>query len=165
MKTIFQIFFVSILLVACNQNNNINSPNTPITKVSVAFSGAGCEGICVYQALSIDNNLNIQLYNGRNSINYGYYQGQISKEFWDDVQTKFKKLATFGMDTTKYEKTDHPDVEVIISLGKEKRYFKSNTGKIAMEDLKILYLFFEKSKLLPDLKRTDSLNFETTIQY
>jgi len=83
---------------------------------------------------------------------------------WDSVKTRFAKFITIGIDTAKYQKTDHPDVELFITDSTKSYHFKENTGKIAENDLEVLYWFINLALETKTLRPTNSLTFETKIQ-
>ncbi|MEQ1734084.1 MAG: DUF6438 domain-containing protein [Bacteroidia bacterium] len=155
------ILILSILLCLtnCTQQDNID-----IKKVTVAFSGYGCESECPYKVLSVDEQLNVKYYAGMFANEKGYYTGTTTKEKWDSIKVRFDKFRLKGIDTIKWELTDQPDVEFYIQGGVNKNKFKENTGKMSDEDLDILH-WFVKSVPISTLIKTDSLTFETSIQY
>ncbi len=165
MKTTTNILTLVILLtlIACGQTR---PDSKGISKVTVAFSGYGCESECPFEVLSIDNKLTATYYGGQFANRQGYFKGTISQENWDSIQTRFDKFIVEGIDTTKYKKTDHPSVEFFIhdGLRKHRTRFNENTGKMTNEDLDILYWFI-KIASRTNLKDTDSLTFETSWQY
>jgi hypothetical protein len=142
------------------QTNRRGLPN----KVTVAFSGFGCEGECPFQAVSIDSTLQLKYYGGQFAPRKGYYTDEITADTWRYIQSHFEKFISHGMDTTQYEKTDHPMVELIIYSNDKKYYFRENTGKISNNDLTILHWFITLATQTSDLKQSDSLFFETSIQ-
>jgi hypothetical protein len=165
MKTTTNIltFVILLTLIACGQTRH---DSKGISKVTVAFSGYGCESECPFQAFSVDNNLTATFYGGQFADRQGYFKGTVSQAIWDSIQVRFDKFIVNGIDTTKHKKTDHPDVEFFIHDGfrKHRTRFNENTGKMTNDDLDILY-WFVKIASRTDLKATDSLTFETTLQY
>jgi len=165
MKTIKSIFTIAILLtlIACGKTR---PESKGISKVTVAFSGYGCECGCPFQVLSVDEKLNATYYGGPFAERNGYYKGIISQEIWDSIQIRFDKFIIKGIDTARYKKTDHSEVEFIVqdALRKHRTRFQKNTGKMIKEDLDILYWFI-KIAHRADLKPTDSLTFETSLQF
>jgi len=62
------IYFILIAFIACRPVSKEKLyVGNEITKVTVAFSGAGCEGECPFNALSTDKDLKIEYYGGPNS--------------------------------------------------------------------------------------------------
>ena len=165
MKTIKNIFTITILLtlIACGKTR---PESKGISKVTVAFSGYGCESGCPFQVLSIDDKLNATFYGGQFSDRKGYFRGTVSQATWDSVQVRFDKFIVTGIDTTKYQKTDHPNVEFFVhdSFRKHRTRFNENTGKMTSNDLDILY-WFVNIATRTNLASTDSLTFETTLQH
>jgi hypothetical protein len=165
MNTTTNILTFAILqtLIACGQTR---ADREGISKVTVAFSGYGCESECPFQALSVDNNLNARFYGGQFANRKGYLKGTVSQATWDSIQVHFDKFLVEGTDPTKYKKTDHPEVEFIIQDGfrKRKTRIKINTGAMSSADLDILYWFINIESRA-NLTNTDSLTFETTLQY
>ncbi|MEO8236615.1 MAG: DUF6438 domain-containing protein [Flavobacterium sp.] len=165
MKKASKILTLIILLtlIACGRTQ---SDCKGISKVTVAFSGIGCESECPYQVLSIDNKLNATFYGGHFTDRKGYFKGRVSQAVWDSIQVRFDKFIVKGIDTTEHEKTDHPSVEFFIHDGsrKHRTRFNENTGKMKKNDLDILYWFINIASKA-NLKSTDSLTFETTFQY
>jgi hypothetical protein len=160
------IFGFIFSLSACGQTiKNEQKKRNSIKKVTVAFSGFGCESECPFQVLSVDKDLKASYYGGQFAENYGYYKGQFSQSIWDSITTRFEKFYNKGIDTTEYFKTDHPNVEFYITDSLGIKYFKENTGKMADTDLRILYWFIKLSSQTKTLKPCDSLIFETTLQY
>jgi hypothetical protein len=166
MKTITKLILLAVLLafIGCRDTKSENKGT--ISKVTVAFSGYGCESSCPFEVYSVDNNLNVSFYGGEGAYKNGYFKGKVSKEVWDSIQVRFDKFIVKGIDTTEYKKTDHPDVEFFIHDGfrKHKTRFAENTGKMTKEDLDILY-WFKNIAAKEKLQSTDSLIFETTLQY
>lgn len=165
MKTTINIltFVILLTLIACGQTQ----PNSKgISKVTVAFSGYGCESECPFQVFSVDSSLTATFYGGQFADRKGYFKGTVSQATWDSIQVRFDKFIVKGIDTTKYQKTDHPNVEFFIhdGLRKHRTRFHENTGKMTNDDLDILY-WFVRIGLRTELKTTDSLTFETTLQY
>ena len=165
MKTTTNILTFAILLtlIACGQTR---PDRKGISKVTVAFSGYGCEGECPFQAFSVDNSLTATFYGGQFADKKGYFKGTITQATWDSIQVRFDKFIVKGIDTTKYRKTDHPDVEFFVhdGLRKHRTRFNENTGKMTSDDLDILYWFVNISSRA-DLKPSDSLTFETSLQF
>ncbi|HAD34441.1 MAG TPA: hypothetical protein DCF44_08080 [Chitinophagaceae bacterium] len=164
MKTTTNILTLVILLtfIACGQTR---PDSKGISKVTVAFSGYGCESECPFQAFSVDNNLSAIFYGGQFADRNGYFKGTVSQATWDSIQVRFDKFIVKGIETTKYKKTDHPEVEFFVhdSFRKHRTRFNENTGKMTKEDLDILYWFVNIASRTY-LKATDSLTFETTLQ-
>ncbi len=165
MKTTSKIATIVILLtlIACAQTR---TESKGISRVTVAFSGFGCEGECPFQVLSVDDKLNATYYGGEFASKNGYFKGTISQETWDSIQIRFDKFIIKGIDNTKYQKTDHPEVEFFVHDGfrKHKTRFQQNVGKMSKEDLDILYWFI-KIASKSNLKVSDSLTFETSLQF
>lgn len=163
MTTNILTFAIFLTLIACGQTR---PDSKGISRVTVAFSGYGCESECPFQAFSVDSNLTATFYGGQFADRKGYFKGTISQATWDSIQVRFDKFIVKGIDTIKYKKTDHPDVEFFIhdGLRKHRTRFNENTGKMTREDLDILY-WFVKISSRTDLKSSDSLTFETTLQY
>ncbi len=160
------ILVLLFVIFSCGETiKNEQTKLSTIKKVTVAFSGFGCEGNCPFQALSVDKELNASYYGGPNANNYGYYKGQFAKSTWDSIINRFDKFCSKGIDTTVYFKTDHPNVEFYITDSLGKNYFKENTGKMTSEDLYILYWFIGLVSKTKTLKSCDSLTFETTLQF
>lgn len=166
MKTMKNIFTITILLtlIACGDTTRPESKG--ISKVTLAFSGYGCESGCPFQVLSVDDKLNATFYGGQFSDKKGYFRGTVSQATWDSIQVRFDKFIVKGIDTIKYEKTDHPNVEFFVHDGfrKHRTKFNENTGKMTNSDLDILY-WFVNIATRTNLASTDSLTFETTLQY
>jgi hypothetical protein len=156
-------FIILLTLIACSRKH---PDSKGISKVTVAFSGLGCESGCPYQVLSINNKLNATFYGGHFSDKKGYFKGRVSQAVWDSIQVRFDKFIVKGIDTTEHKKTDHPSVEFFIHDGsrKHRTRFNENTGKMKKSDLEILFWFINISSKA-NLKSTDSLTFETTLQY
>ena len=168
MTTIKHILTFGFLfsLFACGQTiKNEQIKRNTIKKVTVAFSGFGCESDCPFQVLSVDKDLRATYYGGQFSDNYSYYKGQFLQPTWDSIKTRFDKFYRKGIDTTEYFKTDHPNVEFYITDSLGKKYFKENTGKMTDKDLDILYWFIKLSSQTKTLNPCESLTFETTLQY
>jgi hypothetical protein len=152
------------LLASCSTENNTKAEHK-INKVTVAFSGYGCESECAFIAVSIDSNRKLNYYGGKYAKYKGYHQGLVSKEVWDSVQTQFSKFITSGIDTIDRNRTDQPMVEVQIDKNEDKWKIIENTGRMSDRDLNILYWF---SRGIVDkivLTKTDSLTFETKAQF
>lgn len=165
MKTTTNIltFVILLTLMACVQTR---PDSKGISKVTVAFSGYGCESECPFQVFSVDSTLTATFYGGQFADKKGYFKGTISQATWDSIQVRFDKFIVKGIDTTKYRKTDHPDVEFFVHDGfrKHRTRFNENTGKMTNDDLNILYWFINIASRT-DLNANDSLAFETTLQY
>lgn len=165
MKTTTNILIIIFLLalISCGKSR---TESKGISKITVAFSGIGCEGECPFQVLSVDKNLNAKFYGGQFANKNGYFKGIVSQETWDSIQTRFDKFIVKGIDTIKNEKTDHPNVEFYIHDGfrKHKTRFYENTGKMSKGDLDILNWFINIASKT-NFKSTDSLTFETSIQF
>ena len=110
--------------------------------------------------------MNATFYGGQFADRKGYFKGTVSQATWDSIQIRFDKFIVNGIDTTNYKKTDHPDVEFFIHDGfrKYRTRFNKNTGEMTSDDLDILYWFINITSLT-NLQSTDSLTFETTLQY
>ena len=165
MKTIIKVltFVIVLIFLACRESRPYSKG---ISKVTVAFSGYGCEGECPFQAFSVDNNLNATFFGGQFAGRKGFFKGKVSQSTWDSIQVRFNKFIVKGIDTTEYKKTDHPKVEFFIydeSQKHPKRFIK-NTGEMTEEDLDVLYWFINIASRA-DLKVSDSLTFETTLQF
>ena len=165
MKRILILIGFTILITLfmnCKSDFKKNKSGAEINKITVAFSGYGCESICPYIAVCIDSSLNVYYYGGRFSELKGYYKGTISKDVWDSIQSKFNKFLIKGIDSTSLGKTDCPSVQFIIHNKQSKKEFINDTGEMTETDLDILYWFahdlIKNTKLTP----TDSINFETT---
>jgi hypothetical protein len=155
-----------LVLPSCKQmTNDTQYSGYEIQKVTVAFSGYACEGECPFQALAIDSTLKINYYGGLFAPLKGYFEGNVSKVLWDSVQLYFSKFITVGIDSTDLTRTDHPDVEFQINTKTQNYIFNKNTGKLSDADKAILYWFVNINKQLNTLKPTDSLPFQTSIQY
>ena len=156
-------FLILLTLIACGQTR---PKSKEISKVTVAFSGYGCESECPFQVFSVDNNLTATFYGGEFAYKSGYFKGKVPQATWDSIQVRFDKFIVNGIDTTRYRKTDHPEVEFFIYDGsrKHRTRFTKNTGEMKSGDLDILY-WFVKIASQANLKSTDSLNFETTLQF
>jgi len=168
MKTTLQTLTIGLILIlfGCGQSNKKSKiTNQTLNKVTVAFSGHGCEGECPYQALSVDNNLIANFYGGPFADRIGFYKGIVRQDVWDSVQSRFAKFISNGIDTTEFEKTDQPFVELVINEGVKKYSFLKNTGKMTSEDLNIFYWFIRLPSKTNSLKKCDSLTFVTSIQY
>ena len=102
MKTIKSIFTIAILLtlITCGKTR---PESKGISKVTVAFSGYGCESGCPFQVLSVDEKLNATYYGGPFAERNGYYKGIISQEIWDSIQIRFDKFIIKG-NTARYKK-------------------------------------------------------------
>ncbi|HEX8549761.1 MAG TPA: DUF6438 domain-containing protein [Cytophagaceae bacterium] len=162
-KKIFLFLVLLLNIIACRQTQ---PESTGISKVTVAFSGYGCESECPFQAFSVDSSLSATFYGDESAGMNGYFQGAISQETWDSIQVRFDKFIVIGLDTVKYRKTDHPEVEFLVRGGFRKHLvrFKENTGIMAEDDLDILYWFVNIASRV-SLNSTDSMSFETTLQY
>jgi hypothetical protein len=168
MKTTKSILTIGLILsfVSCGETiKNKEKGLHTIQKVTIAFSGYGCEGTCPFKAFSIDQKLGASYYGGPNADKSGYFKGKLTQTIWDSVQIRFDKIYSDGIDTTEYSKTDHPDVELYITTNSNRKYFKKNTGEIIRHDLDILYWFIDLASKTSSLKRCDTLNFETSLQY
>ena len=165
MKTTTNIltFVILLTLIACGQTR---PNNKGISKVTVAFSGYGCESECPFQAFSVDSSLTATFYGGQFANKKGYFKGTVSQATWDSIQIRFDKFIVNGIDTNKCKKTDHPDVEFFIHdvFRKHRTRFNKNTGEMTSDDLDILYWFINIASRTK-LQSTDSLTFETTLQY
>lgn len=164
MKTIFSS--ILFLLLACGQNaNEKRTKGNSIEKVTVAFSGFGCEGKCPFQALSVNNKFDAFYYGGQFAETKGYYKGRFTQPIWNSIQTRFDKLYYKGIDTTKQFKADLPFVEFYITGDQGKKYFRENAGKMTNEDVNVLYWFIRLRSKAQGLEKCDSLPFETALQY
>lgn len=137
-----------------------------ISKVTVAFSGFGCESECPFQALSIDNNLTAIFYGGEFADRKDFYKGKVSRATWDSIQTQFYKFIENGIKDADSKRTDHPEVEFYIHNGIQQnpiRFYK-NTGDMTTDDKDVLYWFINIASKI-NLENSDSLAFETTYQY
>ena len=159
-------FGLLLFLSACGQlTKDKQHTGSEIQKVTVAFSGYGCEGKCPFQALAIDSTLKINYYGGQFAPRLGYFEGNISKDLWDSIQTRFDKFIKVGIDSTDRNRTDHPSVEFQVKTKSKMFTFKENTGKMSDSDKDILYWYINLNKQFSSIQKTDSLPFETTIQY
>jgi Domain of unknown function (DUF6438) len=161
------MFFLAYLLLlsSCIQTKRKEqNQNNSVQKITVAFSGYGCESDCPFQALSVDKELNIYYFGGAYSKKNGYYRGRITQTTWENLKIQFFKFYLKGIDTAEGFKTDHPSVEFYITTSLDKKYFKENTGRMVGEDLEILYSFIKLASQTNSLKPCDSLPFETTLQ-
>jgi len=168
MKIIYNslVLVLIFLTFSCSeQGKKERKEISNIKKVTVAFTGFGCEGRCPFQALSIDSSLTANYYGGKFAEKNGFYSGKVDQVEWSNIQTRFEKFTEIGLDTTEYQKTDHPSVEISINTDTKVYRFKENTGKIAETDLDVLYWFIRLTSNTNNLKKTDSLDFATSIQY
>lgn len=84
-RTFCYIFALSIILLSCTgQNKYVRHPNN-IYKI--VFAQGGCYFDCPSESVSIDSSLQI-MYRGVEFVDrVGYFQGSISAESWDSIQT------------------------------------------------------------------------------
>lgn len=168
MKIIFNPFILAFIFIifSCKEfDKKERQKISDISKVTVAFTGFGCEGRCPFQALSIDSSLTAQYFGGKYSKKNGFYRGTIDQKEWANIQTRFKKFIEVGIGTTQYQSTDYPGVEFLINTDSKEFRFRENTGKIAKKDLDILYWYIQLVPQINKLKKTDSLAFDTSIQF
>lgn len=163
MKT-YILFITIIILTSCGKEKKTKSEHK-IDKVTVAFSGWGCESECAFLAVSIDSNLVLNYYGGKYAKYKGYFKGAVSQEIWDSVQTRFSKFLSNGIDTIDRNRTDHPMVEFHISENLNKLKIIENTGAMSDRDLNILYWFSREIVDIIVLTESDSLTFETKAQF
>lgn len=162
-KLTFRLLF---FLSACGQlTKDSQHTGSEIQKVTVAFSGYGCEGECPFQVIAIDSTLKVNYYGGQFAPRLGYFEGNIPKDLWDSIQTRFEKFIKVGIDSTARNRTDHPIVEFQVKTKSRTFSFKENTGKMSDFDKDILYWYINLNKQFSYIQKKDSLHFETTIQY
>lgn len=156
----YAVFFLLCILFACKQ-----SSDNPIRKVTLGFSGVGSETVFPFEALSVDSDRNVYYFGGKYAQQQGYYKGRVSPELWDSIQTRFLKWSRNGLDSSDHNRSDHPSFECCITTTSDYRIFRENTGRLSTNDLYLLDWF--SSKVLPQaqLVKTDSVAFETHIQY
>ena len=164
MKISLNILLISFLILIFSCQVKIPSNTKGFKKVTVAFSGFGCESECPYEALSVDSSLTIKYYGGEFANKNGYFIGKVSQKTWDSIETKFDKFVLSGIDSLQYENSDQPMVEFYITNKVKKHSFKYNTGKMVTQDVQILKWFMQLSNHAITLNKSDSLTFETTIQ-
>jgi hypothetical protein len=160
------IALLLLILAGCKQSGQeVGLEKVVISKVTVGLSGNGCESACPFQAVSVDNKQALLYYGGPYATNKGYFKGNVTKATWDSIQTRFARLCTAGVDTLEWERTDFPEVELYIKSSKGVYKLRKNVGKISEADTHLLAWFVYAISKEIKLNASDSLGFETHIQY
>lgn len=135
-----------------------------LCKINIATSGIGCESECPFEAVSIEKDGSLKYYGGFFVKNQGYFTGEVDESVWNSVSLNFTNFLE-NLDTTKYQKTDHPIFEIYINDCNTESSLKIDSGKLHPEDFNKLRSFMNLPMETQTLKPSDSLAFETTIQY
>lgn len=139
-----------------------------ITSVEVARGE--CWGPCQYTALSIDSSLKLTYFGGplgpgrwRKTIQ-GYYQGHVSREFWDTLNMKLEHIKYKKLDTVCNRAVDTQDIEIIIHYNKGTKHIKFTEASFP-DSVETVFYWIDSSYRHVVLRHIkDPIKFETVIQ-
>jgi len=142
-----------------------------ITKIEIATGG--CFGPCHYTATSIDSTLAYNFYGGKvpflspaeDTLQHGFYQGRINRNFWDTLNVKLENIHYQQLDSLYQHTVDDQTLEVIIYHKGKMKHIWAQSASFPDTVANVLYWIANSYKSVKLIQIKDSITFNTKEQY
>jgi len=159
-------FFILLFLVLLFSCTKPVRPNNEIIKIELARSGAWSDQGA---AISIDSALNYKYYGLLNGGSLRekrkYYTGKISEQFWDTLNSKFKKLKSKELTAIDNEDIADANYLELIIHWKTSKTRSIKIYSLGKDSLTNTLIWLDTTYKMVSLKQVDTIfHFEVTFQ-
>lgn len=161
------IVTAAILFSACKQSS-YSGKDGHIK--SVQLTSGGCFGPCQRTITYLDSNLVFKFYGDEISFSlpakarkeylYGFYKGNINREFWDSLTTKLENIQFRNLDTVYAHSVDDQSFDLIIHYDDTVKYVRAHDASLPDKVRKVIYWIAESHKKINLKASKDTAAFE-----